>query len=120
MLTTSNDYDGPAFNTRIRTVQQIITEHLTPQPNTDTVTPDITTIKDTPDVMLKPLTKDRLHASDYRCRGWTHSTSASPNVYQMEKPQSMRLTSFLHIKGLLYKHVMDSNQKFLALVIPKA
>ena len=27
---------------------------------------------------------------------------------------------FLHIKGLLYKHVMDSNQKFLALVIPKA
>ena len=27
---------------------------------------------------------------------------------------------FLHIKGLLYKHVTDSNQKFLALVIPKA
>ena len=26
---------------------------------------------------------------------------------------------FLHIKELLYKHVMDSNQKFLALVIPK-
>ena len=24
----------------------------------------------------------------------------------------------MHIKGLLYKHVMDSNQKFLALVIP--
>ena len=27
---------------------------------------------------------------------------------------------FLHIKGLLCKHVMDSNQMFLALVIPKA
>ena len=27
---------------------------------------------------------------------------------------------FLHIKGLLYTHIMDSNQKFLALVIPKA
>ena len=27
--------------------------------------------------------------------------------------------TFTHIKGLLYKHVMDSNQKFLALVIPK-
>ena len=27
---------------------------------------------------------------------------------------------FLHIKRLLYKHIMDSNQKFLALVIPKA
>ena len=32
----------------------------------------------------------------------------------------MRLIPFFHIKGLLYKHVMDSNQKFLALVIPKA
>ena len=27
---------------------------------------------------------------------------------------------FLHVKGLLYKHVTDSNKKFLALVIPKA
>ena len=27
---------------------------------------------------------------------------------------------FLHVKGLLYKHVMDSHKKFLALVIPKA
>ena len=26
---------------------------------------------------------------------------------------------FLHVKGLLYKHITDSNQKFLALVIPK-
>ena len=27
---------------------------------------------------------------------------------------------FTHIKGLLYKHVMDSGQKFLAVVIPKS
>ena len=27
---------------------------------------------------------------------------------------------FLHVKGLLYKHVTDSNQNFLALVIHKA
>ena len=27
---------------------------------------------------------------------------------------------FIQIKGLLYKHIMDANQKFLALVIPKA
>ena len=25
-----------------------------------------------------------------------------------------------HIKGLLYKHIMDANQKFLPLIIPKA
>ena len=28
--------------------------------------------------------------------------------------------TFIHIKGLLYKHVMDLNKKFLALVIPKS
>ena len=27
---------------------------------------------------------------------------------------------FTHIRGLLYKHIMDSGQKFLALVIPKS
>ena len=32
----------------------------------------------------------------------------------------MKLTHSMHIKGLLYKHVMDSNQQFLALVIPKS
>ena len=28
--------------------------------------------------------------------------------------------TFTHIKGLIYKHVMESNQRFLALVIPKS
>ena len=60
MLTTTND-NGPAFNTRSRTAQHNITEDLTPQPNADTVTPDITTVKDTPDAMPKPLTEDVLH-----------------------------------------------------------
>ena len=50
-MATATDYDGPAFNTRSRTVQETITEHLTPKPNAETVTPDITTVKDTPDVM---------------------------------------------------------------------
>ena len=27
---------------------------------------------------------------------------------------------FTHVKGLLYKHVTGSHQKFLALIIPKA
>ena len=33
---------------------------------------------------------------------------------------SHEVNTFTHIKGLLYKHVMDSNQKALALVIPKS
>ena len=30
------------------------------------------------------------------------------------------VNTFILIKGLLYKHVMDLNQKFVALVIPKS
>ena len=36
------------------------------------------------------------------------------------KESSNETESFTYIKGLLYKHVMDSNQKFLALVIPRS
>ena len=38
----------------------------------------------------------------------------------MEKHPKHGADLFLHVKGLLYKHVTDSKQKFLALVIPKA
>ena len=33
---------------------------------------------------------------------------------------SHEVYTFTHIKDLLYKHVMDLNKKFLALVIPKS
>ena len=36
------------------------------------------------------------------------------------KTPSHEVNTFTHIKGLIYKHVMDSNQSFLALVIPKS
>ena len=36
------------------------------------------------------------------------------------KAPSHEVDTFSHIKGLLYKHVMDSNRKFLTLVIPKS
>ena len=61
MLTATN-YDGPTFNTRSRTAQHLITKDLTPQITADTVAPEITTVKDTPDVMPKPLMEDRLNA----------------------------------------------------------
>ena len=35
------------------------------------------------------------------------------------KAPSNEVDTFTHIKGLLYKHVIDSNLDFLALVIPK-
>ena len=38
----------------------------------------------------------------------------------MVKHLSMKQDLFTHVKGLLYKHITDSGQKFLALVIPKS
>ena len=61
MLTATNP-DGPAFHTRHRTAQHNITEDITHHLKQITVTPDITTVKDTPEAMSKPLTKDRIHA----------------------------------------------------------
>ena len=61
-MLTATDYDAPAFNTGSRTAQCKITEDLTPQPKADTVTPDNTTVRDTPAAMPKPLTEDRLDA----------------------------------------------------------
>ena len=58
---TATNHIRPAFNTRSKTAQYNITEDLTPQPKADTVSPDITTVTDMPDVTWKPLTEDRLH-----------------------------------------------------------
>ena len=37
-----------------------------------------------------------------------------------EKTPRHEADLFIHVKGLLYKHITDSHQKFLAIVIPKA
>ena len=37
-----------------------------------------------------------------------------------EKAPQHETDLFTHIKGLLYKHIMDSRQKFLPLVIPRS
>ena len=118
MLTTS-DYDGPAFNTRSRTSQCSITEDLTPQPDADTVTPDITTTKDTPDATPKWLTEDRLHALLQMQMMDPFCKHISKHLSNGKAPKH-EADLFLHVKGLLYKHVMDWNQKSLAFVIPKA
>ena len=96
-----------------------IAEHLTPQPNADTVTPDITTVKDTPDATLKPLTEDRLHALLQMQRTDPFCKHISKHLSNGKVPKH-EAHLFLQVEGLLYKHVMDTNQKFLALVILKA
>ena len=86
---------------------------------TDTVMPDITKVTDTPDAMPKLLTEDKLQVlpqmqrTDPFCK-------CIPKHLSNGKALKHEVDLFLHVKGLLYKHVTDSHQMFLALVIPKA
>ena len=55
-----------------------------------------------------------------RCRRWIHFVNASQNDYQVAKHQKNKTDLFTHVKGLLYKHVINANQIFITLIIPKA
>ena len=81
---------------------------LTPHPKTDTATPDITNITDTPDAKLKPLTKDRLQALQQMQMTDPFCKNMSKCLANGRAPKH-EVDFFLHMKGLLYKHVMDSN-----------
>ena len=118
-LLSATNHDGPTFNTRSRTAQCSATENLTLQLKTDTVTPDITKVTNTPDAMPKLLTKDRLQALLQMQRTDPFCKHISKHLSNGKAPKH-EADLFLHIKGFMYKHVTDSNQKFLALVIPKA
>ena len=105
--------DRPAFNTRSQTQQCLASDQSTAQWH---VTPDI---MPTSDPTPKSLTADRLEAllkmqkTDPFCK---HISKCLSN----RKAPKHETDLFTHIKGLLYKHITDSGQKFLALVIPKS
>ena len=96
-----------------------MTDNLTPHPKPNMATPDVINITDTPDAMPKLLTEDRLQAlqqmqrTDPFCK---HISKCLSNGKALKHEVDL----FLHLKGLLYKHVTDSNWKFLALVIPNS
>ena len=66
-----------------------------------------------------PLTKDHKDTLWLRQRADPFCKCISKWLFN-DKAPSHEVDTFTHIKGLLYKHVMDSNQKFLALVIPRS
>ena len=112
MISVSNT-DGPAFNTRSQT-QQCLT------PDTSTIQPSITPeVSPVPNPTPKSLTANRLEAllqiqkTDPFCK-WISTCLSSG------KAQQHKRDLFTHIRGLLYKHITDSGQKFLALLIPKS
>ena len=91
-----------------------MTENLTPHPKTATATPDITNISDTPDITPKLLTNDRLQALQQMQRTDPFSKGIHKCLSNGRAPKH-KVYLFLHVKGLLYKHVMDSIQKFCLL-----
>ena len=114
MLSVTNP-NGPAFNTRSQTHQHLSLDTSTSHPQPD-VTPDVIAATDP---SPKSLTADRLQAllqmqkTDPFCK-WISKCLSNGKA-----PQH-KTGLLIHVKGLLYKHVTDSNQKFLALIIPKA
>ena len=112
MLTVTHT-DGSALNTRSHNKQD-------PTASNSTVSPDIT-----PDISLatsptpKTLIADRLEALLQMQKTDPFCKYISKQLFNEKAPQH-EIDSFTHIRGLLYKHIMDSGQKFLALVIPKS
>ena len=114
MLSATNT-NGPAFNIRSQTHQHLSPDTSTSCPQPD-VTPDVTEATDpTP----KSLTVGRLQSLLQMQKTDPFCKQISKCLSNGKAPQH-KTDLFIHVKGLLYKHVTDSNQKFLALVIPKA
>ena len=112
MLTASHT-DGPSFNTRSQTQNTSPSTTSTPHHN---VSPRIYQ-ETTPTPKL--LKADKLEAllqmqkTDPFCKHiskWLLNSKALQHEFD----------TFTHVKGLLYKHIMDSGKQFLALVIPKS
>ena len=105
--------DGPASNTRSHTKRTLL---ILPTHHTQMF--HLAFLLDTTQIP-KPLTADRLEAllqmqrTDPFCR---HISKCLFNGKALQHETDV----FTHVKGLLYKHVMDSGKQFLALVIPKS
>ena len=107
--------DGPAFNTRSQTQQCLAPDTPTAPPS---ITPDITS---TPDPTPKSLTADRLEVLLLMQKTDSFCKHISKQLSNGKAPKH-ETELFTDIRGLLYKHITDSRQKFLvlALVIPKS
>ena len=105
--------DGPAFTTRSRTAQQHSSNDSTP--HTDAPEP---VVPETGHMTLKSLSAEKLDAllqmqrTDPFCKCILKHLSNGKSLKHQDD-------LFIHVKGLLYKHIIDPHQKFLALMIPK-
>ena len=106
LLSVTNS-DGPVFNTRSQIFQQLSVDTSTVQPD---VTPEVSEVSDpTP----KSLTADRLEALLQMQKTDPFCKRISKCLSNSKAPQH-ETDLFIHIRGLLYKHITESGQKFLA------
>ena len=107
------DTDRPVFNTRSQNHQCLSMDTSTSQPD---ITPIVSKERDpTP----KILTAEGLQALLQMQKTDPFSKRISKCLSNRKVPQH-KTDLFTHVRGLLYKQVTDSGQKFLALVIPKS
>ena len=111
MLSVSNT-DRPAFNTRSQTQQCLAPDTSTAQ---SSITPDIAHQHQI--LYLNPLTADRLEALLQMQKMDPFCKQISKCLSNGKAPKH-ETELFTHIRGLLYKHITDSREQFLALVIP--
>ena len=83
------------------------------------VTPDLTTVEMAQDITSKLPTADR-HEALHQMQKMDPFCKCISRWLSNGKVPQPKADLFIHIKGLLHKHIMDANQKFLALIIPKA
>ena len=112
MLTVTHS-DRPAFHTR-SCVQK------NPPNTTSTPHPDVS-LQISQEVTPKPksLTTDRLEALLQMQRTDPFCKCISKHLFNGKTPQQ-EMDTFTHVKGLVYKHIMDSGKPFPALIIPKS
>ena len=112
-MPTVTHTDGPAFNTRSCIKKNSPDTTPTPQPD---VSPKISP---EPTPTPKPPTADRLEALLQMQRTDPFCKCISKCLLNGKAPQH-ETDIFTHVKGLLYKHMVDSGKQFLVLVILKS
>ena len=112
-VVTVTQTDGPAFNTRSCTRQDSTSNNSTTQANT---TPNVPS---DPTPTPNTLTADRLEALLHMQKTDPFCKCISKSLSNGKAPQC-ETDLFTHVKGLLNRHITNSRQKFLALVIPKS
>ena len=111
-MLTATHTDGPTFNTRSHTQNTSPNTTSTPHPNDSLISQGTTP---TP----KLLTLDRFEALLQMQRTDPFCICISKGLLNGKAPQH-EFDTFTHMKGLLYKHIMDSGKQFLVLFIPKS